>query len=134
MVLLHKRKTPRFRVLYNESDQTNFLYCRRYDSVKNKAFVTGSASNWRCVFSLIPFKHCRSIQQIIISVDVCNPCRCTFLCLWDYQCSVTKVFAEFRIVYEARKKAVDFIQDSDKSILFIWDKTDAWIGAEKLIW
>ena len=42
-----------------------------------------------------------------------------------------KFFAEFRIVYEARKKAVDFIQDSDKSILFIWDKTDAWIGAEK---
>ena len=33
-----------------------FLYCRRYDSFKDKAFVTGSASDWRCVFSPIPFK------------------------------------------------------------------------------
>ena len=29
-----------------------FLYCGWYHSFKDKAFVTGSASNWRCVFPL----------------------------------------------------------------------------------
>ena len=33
-----------------------FLYCGRYDRFKDKAFVTGFTSDWRCVFSPIPFK------------------------------------------------------------------------------
>ena len=33
-----------------------FLYCGWYHSFKDKAFVTGSASNWRCVFPPVPFK------------------------------------------------------------------------------
>ena len=36
--------------------KTCFLYCWRYDSFKDKAFVTGSASDWRCVFSSVSFK------------------------------------------------------------------------------
>ena len=33
-----------------------FLYCGWYHSFKDKAFVTGYASNWRCVFPPVPFK------------------------------------------------------------------------------
>ena len=36
--------------------KTCFLHCGRYDSFQNKAFVTGSASNRRCVFPPVPFK------------------------------------------------------------------------------
>ena len=44
--------------LFRSSTQqkTCFLHWRRYDSFQDKAFVTGFVSDWRCVFSSIPFK------------------------------------------------------------------------------
>ena len=46
-------------IIYSEADRTGKpVFCIVDDTIasKNKAFVTGSASNWRCVFSTVPFK------------------------------------------------------------------------------
>ena len=99
-----------------------FLYCGWYHSFKDKAFVTGSASNWRCVFPPVPFKGKTGLGHQAVAVMLsCNGIVLNYAFVL-YNKSISKI----DIVQSIAKE----LPESPVMSYFL---CDCWYVSEKLI-
>lgn len=99
-----------------------FLYCGRYDRFKDKAFVTGFTSDWRCVFSPIPFKGKTGLRASGSCCYAFLQWHCSELCFVMYNKSISKI---------------DIVQSIAKELpvppVMSYFLCDCWYVSEKII-